>query len=663
MDPLAAPSPTYTNEINPSLSPLAPRPPLPGERTGHYRPQPLPPPPSTSAWASPPLTPNSNGHSNSNGHGAQWADAPPRRSPSGSLTPRSPQSRPSRPLRDADEDDDNSFSPTRTQGGAVAQITKSPPVDGFVRIKIVGLDKNRRDVYLKFNAEVRTFSLLRIQQKRRNLIIRCLSTSQICRPSETLPGAPKADATQFTHATSPFPPDRSVSRSYSEFAKFSEAIAANNPQSIIPALPLVQSSAATEDDDDRLVKSAFQRWIARVTTDPAIVRDDELRSFVESEFGYTPSTRARRKTPSTFHFPRGQRLPGEQDDELTLAKAAMSKLELNFTETARAVEKVAKARRNVAIAVSDVGDHMNAFATTETYNPLANGIKKLARTTKISADLAINQATSELVSLGDAMSYQASNARAAKDTLVSRDVILDEHRTAAKATIARRRAIEKMRGSSSIKADRVDEALEELDDAKRQEVLLSQRLIAISQNLQPSLRAHSRNAHSDILSALLDHARSSLMYEKQLLKELEVLRPELHAIKKPEPGVYYHTTVTSPNPLRVSSSAAMSRDPSNTSSQATTKNGGPPLSSTSPITSRTPNGNGNGNGKNMAVGRGGPNFANPLGDDGFGPAGTMVGGNAGRRSIRGMAKSVVVTDDKRQRVDARMAASMLANGF
>lgn len=73
----------------------------------------------------------------------------------------------------------------------------------------------------------------------------------------------------------------------------------------------------------------------------------------------------------------------------------MSKLEYNFTETARAVDKVAKARRNVAIATSDVGDHLNTFATTETYTPLANGIKKLARTTKVSADLAVNQVSTQ----------------------------------------------------------------------------------------------------------------------------------------------------------------------------------------------------------------------------------------------------------------------------
>lgn len=79
--------------------------------------------------------------------------------------------------------------------------------------------------------------------------------------------------------------DRSISRSYTEFTKLFEALAVTCPQSILPALPLAQTSAATDEEDDRLVKLAFQRWVGRVTSDAAVMRDEELRSFIESDFG------------------------------------------------------------------------------------------------------------------------------------------------------------------------------------------------------------------------------------------------------------------------------------------------------------------------------------------------------------------------------------------
>lgn len=57
-----------------------------------------------------------------------------------------------------------------------------------------------------------------------------------------------------------------------------------------------------------------------------------------------------------------------------------------------------------------------------------------------------------------------------QDTLSGRDSIVDEHRAAAKSTISKRRAIEKMKSSASIKGDRVDEALDELDEVRRSRV-------------------------------------------------------------------------------------------------------------------------------------------------------------------------------------------------
>lgn len=65
----------------------------------------------------------------------------------------------------------------------------------------------------------------------------------------------------------------------------------------------------------------------------------------------------------------------------------MIRLETAFSETSKVIERIAKSRRAVAAAYADVGDHLTTFSTTESYVPLANGIKKLARTTKIIGDL------------------------------------------------------------------------------------------------------------------------------------------------------------------------------------------------------------------------------------------------------------------------------------
>lgn len=78
---------------------------------------------------------------------------------------------------------------------------------------------------------------------------------------------------------------RAVSRPFSAFEALHLALSVSNPQTIIPALPLAQSSAATEEEDDRIVKLEFQRWFDRVCNDPAVKHDEELRGFIEGEFG------------------------------------------------------------------------------------------------------------------------------------------------------------------------------------------------------------------------------------------------------------------------------------------------------------------------------------------------------------------------------------------
>ncbi|BGP37539.1 Vacuolar protein sorting-associated protein 17 [Rhodotorula kratochvilovae] len=488
-------------------------------------------------------------------------------------------------------------------GGAGASGTEpGQGREGFIRVRILGLERNRRDLYVKFNVET------------------------------NLPN--------FQHSTY-----RAISRSYTEFTALVSALSVTCPQSIVPALPISQTSAASDEEDDRLIKAAFQKWVIRLTSDPAIIRDDETRSFIESDFGYT--ARARKKSSAPSLFSRASRLPGELDDPLTAAKISMARLETAFAETSKTLDSVSKKRREAAKSVSELGDQLATFAMAETYAPLAGGFKRLARTMKVDADLLAAQSTNEQVSLGDVFFYHSANAKAAKDTLSGRDAVVDEHRRAVKASIAKRREIEKLRSSSSLKADRVNEALEELDEAQRYEETLGRRLQGISTNLQPSLTRHSLDTHNDLLSALLEHARHALLYEKQRLKEYEVLRPDMRAIRRPDAGVIYHTTPAG---------APMARSASASSSIAGRAAPASPTPSrtfaASPLAAGTP-----------ALGSAAAGGGDPLSRAMAGPDLGSMAQKTQKRTVRSMASSVQVEGDRRQRVDARMAASLLANGF
>jgi len=128
------------------------------------------------------------------------------------------------------------------------------------------------------------------------------------------------------------------------------------------------------------------------------------------------------------------------------------------------------------------------------------------------------------------LGYQALNARAAKETLLHRIQVLEDAQNASKVAINKRRTVERLKGSSNISAQKVDDAIAEMQDAQDLDTLLARRVQAISINLRSALQTHSRQAHGDAADMLLEFARTKIIYERQTLKELEVLRPELRGV-------------------------------------------------------------------------------------------------------------------------------------
>ncbi|RXW21941.1 hypothetical protein EST38_g3907 [Candolleomyces aberdarensis] len=381
------------------------------------------------------------------------------------------------------------LSPRETLASNGASFEKPDP---YLKVRITGLDRNRRDILIKFDAQT--------------------------------------NLSNFTGHTY-----RNVSRSYLEFQQFYETIVQSNPQTIIPALPLAQTSAPTDEEDDRLVKIMLQRWFSRICEDPILLSDEDVRSFIESDFGYQPTPRPRRKTSSGFSLIR--RSVPDEDEELQRARFELTKLETQFFETAKAVDKLAVTRKALATAHAEMGNKMINVATTEAHPPLGNALRKLGRTWHSLADLDHAQSISECVILGDSLGYQGMNARSAKETLQMRTGVLEEYQAAVKTTISKRRQIERMKASSNIRPERVDEALEDMEEANKYEQILARRAEGISQNLHKALQSHNRHANDDITAALIEHARSSILYERQLLKDLESMRADVsNANKKALPA-------------------------------------------------------------------------------------------------------------------------------
>jgi hypothetical protein len=111
-----------------------------------------------------------------------------------------------------------------------------------------------------------------------------------------------------------------------------------------------------------------------------------------------------------------------------------------------------------------MGNKLVSVATTDSHPPLGNALRKIGRVWHTMADMDLAGSTGECVILGDSLGYQGLNARSAKETLQQRTAVLEEYQAAVKAAISKRRNIERLKASSSIRPEKVDEALEDLEE-------------------------------------------------------------------------------------------------------------------------------------------------------------------------------------------------------
>lgn len=222
------------------------------------------------------------------------------------------------------------------------------------------------------------------------------------------------------------------------------------------------------------------------------------------------------------------------------------------------MEKDIKAGVAAATAYADLKVNLASFATTEAHLPLSNAMKDLAETMQALAELEVGQTNAAALVLGDALAYETVEARGAKEALLQRQYNLDDLTSSIKTTIGKRRGVEKLRGSSAPKSDRVNEALEDLEEAEKHEQALQARVQAISTNLRPALQTHLRTMNEDLLNTFLANARTNLAYETRRLQHVTAINDKLHKIpdRVVAESVYVHPPASHTSAVASTSSPA-----------------------------------------------------------------------------------------------------------
>lgn len=161
---------------------------------------------------------------------------------------------------------------------------------------------------------------------------------------------------------------------------------------------------------------------------------------------------------------------------------------------------------------------------------LANAYRKLGKVVQNTGDFHAAQGTAEATTLSDPLAYHSSDAFIVKETLTNRHILLRELMQAQQATRSKLSAADRLKASSSVKRDKVDEAISALDEARSHESYLQQKTQRVTQNLLVEKRKWFARTAADLRTSIREYVIRQIEAERRTLATLEQVRPDVRNI-------------------------------------------------------------------------------------------------------------------------------------
>ncbi|KAK3352397.1 hypothetical protein B0T25DRAFT_456617 [Lasiosphaeria hispida] len=325
---------------------------------------------------------------------------------------------------------------------------------------------------------------------------------------------------------------RDVRRLHSEFIKLAEHLISANPDAIVPAVPPALTSAgAGTDEDEARVKALMQRWLNYVCSSETLIKDDEMQLFVESDFGYSPvvkkkqpATGVRRKILKQFAP------PPDDTPELQDARPIVKLFYLGTMDAGHKVDKLVKSRRGLGLAEADFGNKLGTMNAQELHQGLANAYRKLGKVIQMVGDYHAAQATAEATTIGDPFQYHSQDAFIVKETLTNRQILIREFIQAQEHSRSRLNAADRLKASSNVRREKVDEAIASLDEARHVEQGLFEKTTRVTHNLVHERRKWFARTAADLRLSVREYVLREIEAERRTLALLESVRPDIRAI-------------------------------------------------------------------------------------------------------------------------------------
>ncbi|CDO94229.1 unnamed protein product [Kluyveromyces dobzhanskii CBS 2104] len=317
------------------------------------------------------------------------------------------------------------------------------------------------------------------------------------------------------------PKHKKLKKTYSEFNKLFKYLNAAIPETFVPALPSPFTSYGINNEEDAVKTAAnFQSWLNRITSDPLIIRSDELAIFIESDLNtYTPLKKVsavsglKRKTLKQLSPPYDETLP------LAEFRPLVKSIYHIAQEIKVKLLKMSTVRRQLSQDVNQFGQAFQPLSldSSDLYHKFGRVITAIGDIESIVANL-------DMATLYDPLESIERDSYIIKEALTNRHFVMRELLQAQQTSRQRQENARKLRAKRDINPLKVDESIRQLKESVKNEHELTIKLKRITANMLIEREKWLVYLQEVLAQAIKEFVLRKIEYDRKKLSLLERIR-------------------------------------------------------------------------------------------------------------------------------------------
>ncbi|KAI9199367.1 Vps5 C terminal like-domain-containing protein [Polychytrium aggregatum] len=317
----------------------------------------------------------------------------------------------------------------------------------------------------------------------------------------------------------------SVSRRYRDFLWLYNQLVNRYPGAIVPPVPEKHALGRFQDELVEMRRSSFERSLRKMVNHSILQNDQDLRIFLESETFVHDVTQKKREESKGFMGFLGDAMTNasqtfvkyvEVDQWFEDKKRQLDILETQLRSMSRALEALVKQRKEIGAAMSEYGESFASVSKIDSSRPISHNILLIGNIYKQVKEIYDRQAKHDINHLVIVVEEYILTMGSVKTAFAARSRAYSHWQTFEQQYYRKQDALEKQRGASKLRSDKIQQAQSELLEVEKQTRQAKTEFETISARLRAELEYLDQEKIADFAQALRLYLRSLLESHQEI---------------------------------------------------------------------------------------------------------------------------------------------------